>query len=95
MSIATHKAELEAAGFTVARGVAVLDHTGIVVAEDHPHGFWSKSAEVDAILAQPVKVETKLVRARNEDGHFIADDPTTPEVNEAWTTKLTKKPRKK
>ena len=22
-------------------------------------------------------------RARNEDGHFIADDPSTPE-NEAW-----------
>ena len=28
------------------------------------------------------KVE-KPKRARNEDGHFIADDPSTPE-NEAW-----------
>lgn len=95
MSIATHKAELEAAGFTVAGDVAVINRMGIVVAEDHPHGFWSKSAEVDAILAQPAKVETKLVRARNEDGHFIADDPSTPDVNEAWVVKKVKKAVKK
>ena len=54
MSIKEHKAALEAAGFKVAGDVAVLDRMGIVVAEDHPHGFWSKSAEVDAILAKPV-----------------------------------------
>ena len=53
MSIKKHKAALEAAGFTVA-GVAVMDHMGNTVAEDHPHGFWSKSVEVDAILAKPV-----------------------------------------
>ena len=31
--------------------------------------------------------ETTLVsiRARNEDGHFIADDPSTPNVDEAFT----------
>ena len=23
-------------------------------------------------------------RARNEDGHYVADDPSTPDVNEAW-----------
>jgi hypothetical protein len=28
--------------------------------------------------------EPELVRARNEDGTFIADDPATPDVNEAW-----------
>jgi hypothetical protein len=28
--------------------------------------------------------EPILVRARDEDGRFIADDPTTPDVNEAW-----------
>jgi len=27
---------------------------------------------------------TTLVRARNADGAFIADDPSTPDVNEAW-----------
>ena len=28
--------------------------------------------------------EPELVRARNEDGTFIPDDPSTPDVNEAW-----------
>jgi hypothetical protein len=28
---------------------------------------------------------TVLVRARNENGWFIPDDPATPDVNEAWT----------
>lgn len=27
------------------------------------------------------------VRARNSDGTFIADDPSTPDVDEAWETK--------
>jgi hypothetical protein len=28
--------------------------------------------------------EPVLVRARDEDGRFIPDDPSTPDVNEAW-----------
>ena len=42
---------------------------------------------------EPVEVEEMEeveVRARNEKGHYIKDDPTTPE-NEAWTTKMVKK----
>ena len=40
--------------------------------------------------------ETELVmeRARDENGHFIADDPDT-EVNEAWVVKTIKKVLKK
>ena len=40
--------------------------------------------------------ETELVmeRARDENGHFIADDPDT-EVNEAWVVKTVKKVLKK
>ena len=30
------------------------------------------------------KKEIKYKRARNEDGHFIADDPETLDINEAW-----------
>ena len=33
-----------------------------------------------------VKVEKK--RARNEDGTLKADDPSTPDVNEAWETRV-------
>lgn len=39
----------------------------------------------------------KPKRARNSKGHFIADDPSTPKVNEAWVDgKAPKtKPKKK
>ena len=43
----------------------------------------------DSVIRMPIekKVEevkvTKPVRARNKRGHYIKDDPTTPE-NEAW-----------
>jgi hypothetical protein len=41
-------------------------------------------------------VETlEVVRARDENGHFIADDPSTPDVNEAWVVKTVKKAAKK
>lgn len=35
----------------------------------------------EALLEEP----TEPQRARDADGKFIADDPTTPDVNEAWT----------
>ena len=31
------------------------------------------------------------VRARNDKGQLVGDDPSTPDVNEAWTTKVVKK----
>jgi hypothetical protein len=33
----------------------------------------------------PPEQEVKRVRARTKVGQFQADDPDTPEVNEAWT----------
>ena len=49
---------------------------------------------------QPKKAEEKdetlkMVRARDENGHYIADDPDTPDVNEAWVVKTVKKAVKK
>ena len=35
----------------------------------------------------------KKVRARNKDGTLKADDPSTPNVNEAWEEKPVKKKR--
>ena len=32
----------------------------------------------------------EIVRARDENGHFIADDPATPDVNEAYVVKSKK-----
>lgn len=37
--------------------------------------------EWTGVIEEPI-----LVRARNEDGTFIGDDPSTPDVNEAWVT---------
>lgn len=42
-----------------------------------------------------VEEKLEMVRARDEDGQFIADDPSTPEVNEAWVVKTVKKAMKK
>ena len=39
--------------------------------------------------------ERVKVRARNKKGHYVADDKSTPDVNEAWTTKRVKKSAKK
>tara|TARA_R100000908_G_C3743248_1_gene139232 strand:+ start:972 stop:1214 length:243 start_codon:yes stop_codon:yes gene_type:complete len=46
-------------------------------------------------MANP-EVVTEMVRARSDKGHYIADDPSTPE-NEAWVEKPKKKaaPKKK
>ena len=43
-----------------------------------------------------VPVVVEMVRARNEDGHFVKDDPSTP-ANEAWVEepKAAKKPAAK
>ena len=30
-------------------------------------------------------VETVLIRARNDLGQYVKDDPSTPDINEAWT----------
>ena len=35
--------------------------------------------------------ERDQVRARNKKGRYVADDKSTPDVNEAYTTKRVKK----
>lgn len=42
------------------------------------------------------KVNDEPKRARNDKGQLVADDPSTPEVNEAWEGgKAPKAPKKK
>lgn len=31
-----------------------------------------------------LKKAKEYIRARDEDGRFVADDPSTPNINEAW-----------
>ena len=89
-------------------GNKVIGHRGDVLAEKI-HGEWhtkdpailefinsnDKPAK-KAPAKKKVEVAEELVmeRARDEDGHFIADDPDT-EVNEAWVVKTAKKVLKK
>jgi len=51
-----------------------------------------------AELPSPFKKEMETVRARNNKGRYVADDPSTPDVNEDYT-KVPKKrgrlPKKK
>lgn len=51
-----------------------------------------KPASQEELAARGINVEK--VRARNENGTLKADDPTTPNVNEAWEDKpVTKRGR--
>ncbi len=55
-----------------------------------------REAMANPEIAKDPEVVTEMVRARNDQGHYIADDPKTPE-NEAWVEKPKKKaaPKKK
>ena len=80
------------------KGNKVLSDKNKVIAENINGDWVSKddSVSIFTILdfVKDVEVEeveeVEMVRARNEKGHYIADDPNTPE-NEAWTTKVIKK----
>ena len=80
----------------------VVDHIGTVLAEKI-RGEWhtKDDAVMQFILTleggDPIlegEDELEMVRARNDKGHYIADDPTT-DVNEAWVVKTAKKVMKK
>ena len=80
----------------------VVDHIGTVLAEKIRGEWHTKDDAVmqfiltleggDPILKEEDELE--MVRARNDKGHYIADDPNT-EVNEAWIVKTVKKAVKK
>ncbi len=81
-------------------GNRVLSDDNKVIAEkERGYGDWISKDDsisisdildfVNGSVTEEVE-ETEMVRARNDKGHYIADDPDTPE-NEAWTTKLVKK----
>jgi hypothetical protein len=75
-------------------GDKVVDHIGTVLAEKIRGEWHTKDpAVLDFINSQGT--ETVRVRARNEKGQLVGDDPSTPDVNEAWVVKTIKKVVKK
>ena len=83
-------------------GNRILSDDNKVIAEkERGYGDWISKDDsvsisdildfVNGSVTEEVEVEeTEMVRARNEKGHYISDDPNTPE-NEAWTTKVVMK----
>ena len=87
MNFEDYKDPLEECGYLVT-SETVTTKMGDVLAALDPYGsYWCIDSNVQAILASVV---TTKVRARTTSGHFVKDDPTTPE-NEAWTTKVIEK----
>lgn len=46
---------------------------------------WFKTLE-EAVSFKPVSPRGERLRAREEDGQYKADDPSTPDVNEAYVS---------
>ena len=44
---------------------------------------WAIEVKADSV-EEEVEVPAEVKRARNEDGTLKGDDPSTPDVNEAW-----------
>tara|TARA_R100000734_G_C3296021_1_gene87185 strand:+ start:148 stop:522 length:375 start_codon:yes stop_codon:yes gene_type:complete len=44
---------------------------------------WAMEVKADG-AEESLEVEADIKRARNEDGTLKGDDPSTPDVNEAW-----------
>lgn len=44
---------------------------------------WAIEVKADSV-DETVKVQAEIKRARNKKGQLMADDPSTPDVNEAW-----------
>ena len=57
---------------------------------DYSQDLWVMVGDADPVMVEKPKAKTKAKtkkpkkRARNSDGEFKADDPSTPEVNEAF-----------
>jgi len=89
MNFKDYKEILEKAHYTIV-GNEVLAPQGQPVAGKDAYGqVWYKDDFVEQVCTQSVEV----VRARNDKGHYIADDPDT-QKNEAWTTKKVKRKKK-
>ena len=105
MKFTDWKAELEANGYVVAEDLITTKRGDVLAGKDPYGGYFIADSRIQDIISKkpaPVKKATapkkavaqeelEMVRARDENGHFVADDPSTPDVNEAWVVKTVKK----
>lgn len=87
MNFTDWKDELEKCGYVVTEDLVTTQRGDVLAGKDPYGGVFISDSQIQDIVNTEV---TKKVRARNDKGHYIKDDPSTPE-NEAWTTKIVKK----
>lgn len=85
MDLKKHESKLNSIGYFVSAD-KVITPRGDVVGVTDPYGsFICDIKEIlDIINKVKAKEKIKYKRARDEEGHFIADDPETLDINEAW-----------
>ena len=106
MKFTDWKDELEAYGYVVTDDLVTTERGDVLAGKDPYGGYYVNDSRIQDVISKPAKKaapvkkaiqeeELEMVRARNEDGHFIADDPATLDVNEAWVVKTVEKAVKK
>jgi len=100
MDLSKCKDALKKLGYTVTADQVVNSRGDVMGQCDPYGSFDSHVKEIMDIVYPPKKVKPhtdmskppkvakketkKMKRARTEKGHYVADDPSTPDVNEAW-----------
>ena len=80
MKIKIAEKDLKKVGYT-ATADQIVNSRGDVVGQMDPYGDFQTTDEfLLGLLNKPAAPK----RARNAKGHLIADDPSTPDINEAW-----------
>jgi len=109
MNFLDWKDELEKCGYIVTPDTITTKRGDVLAGKDPYGGTFVSDSQIQDILRNKPTVIKKAVkkvkkvaeaatelvmeRARDKNGHFIADDPNT-EVNEAWVVKTKKKTTK-
>ena len=106
MKFTDWKVELEEFNYLVTEDLVTTKRGDVLAGKDPYGGYYVNDSRIQDIISKKPSTIKKIVpkakkvveaaaelvmeRARDENGHFIADDPTT-EVNEAWVVKTVKK----
>lgn len=102
MKFTDWKDELEAYGYVVTDDLVTTKRGDVLAGKDSYGGYYVNDSRIQDVISKPAKKaapvkkavpkeELEMVRARDENGHFVADDPNTPDVNEAWVVRTAKK----
>jgi len=102
MNFTDWQSELEKHGYVVTDDTVTTQRGDVLAGKDPYGGYYISDSRIQDIVSKKPNVkkqvkkavkkvaskaaELVMERARDKNGHFIADDPNT-EVNEAWVVK--------